>query len=153
MKENMGAAGVLLIPRDVQGSPASLETRDLRGVSFAACLSGALCSTISERHIGCCKRAGKLGDLFCPIIFCRPHITPEWTSPNRTPLAKDSNRLLGLKAFISISNKSNFLRIQRSYVETEKVGTFREFESCAEVYLFAVHGWKIEALICIISVV
>ena len=144
MKENIGAAGVLLIPRDVQGSPASLETRDLRGVSFAACLSGALCSTISERHIGCCKRAGKLGDLFCSIIFCRPHITPEWTSPNRTPLAKDSNRLLGLKAFISISNKSNFLRIQRSYVETEKVGTFREFESCAEVYLFAVHCWKIE---------
>ena len=73
----VGAAGVLLIPRDVQGSPASLETRDLRGVSFAACLSGALCSTISERHIGCCKRAGKLGDLFCSIIFCRPHITPE----------------------------------------------------------------------------
>ena len=30
------------------------------------------------------------------------------------------------------------------YIETEKVGTFREFESCAEVYLFAVHCWKIE---------
>lgn len=142
--ESFWKHGLLLIPRDVEGPHGSDETRDLRGVSFAACLSGALCSTISERHIGCCKRAGKLGDLFCSIIFSRPHITPEWTRPNRSPLRKDSNRLLGLNASISISNKSNFLRIQSSYIETEKVGTFREFECFAEVYLFTVHCWKIE---------
>lgn len=61
----------------MQGISRVTKTQHLRGVSIAACLSGALCSTISERHIGCCKRAGKLGDLFCSIIFSRPHITPE----------------------------------------------------------------------------
>ena len=37
---------------------------------------------------------------------------------------KDSNRFLGLtcNAFITISNKSTFLRIHNSYIETEKVG-------------------------------
>ena len=129
----------LRIPRDLEVSCGSLEKRDLRGVSIALCLSGALCSTISERHIGCCKRAGKLGDLFCSIIFSRPHITPEWTGPNRPLLRKDSKRLFGLKTPLLFRNESNFLRIQRSYVETAKVGTFEEFKCLTEVYFFTIH--------------
>lgn len=73
------------------------QTRDLRGASTVLCLSGALSSTISESHIGC-KRAGKLGDLFCSIILCRPHITPEWTGPNCSVLRKKSKRRLDIKA-------------------------------------------------------
>lgn len=112
---------VAQIPRDLTSICGSRVTRDLRGASFAVCLSGALSSTISERHIGC-KRAGKLGDLFCSIIFSRPHITPEWTRANYSPLRKESKRALGITGTITVSKQVIFPREYRNLIKTESLG-------------------------------